>query len=141
MPASALPTCPPSTTPALWPVFAPIRPPAYKGRGPRPKRGKTMRPLARTRTGKTIAATPADSTAVWHDGKHRLTAQVWNGLVLPDAKPDAAGFRIIAVCDPRYKEPLLLATTLDVMAWAVWRLYRERWAVEQPPLAAKPPFP
>ena len=44
----------------------------------------------------------------------------------------------MAVYDPRYKEPLLLATNLSVSAWALWRLYKERWGVEHLPLAAKP---
>lgn len=44
----------------------------------------------------------------------------------------------MAVSDPRYKEPLLLATNLSLGAEALWRLYRDRWAVEQLPLAAKP---
>ncbi len=40
----------------------------------------------------------------------------------------------MAVRDPRYKEPLLLATTLDGSAWAVWRLQRDRWAVAARPV-------
>jgi hypothetical protein len=49
-------------------------------------------------------------------------------LVLPDAKPDAKAdaqaktFRIVAIYDPRYQEPLLLATTLSVSASALWHL-------------------
>ena len=112
--------------------------PAYKGRGRRPERGEIVRPLARTRAGKDIAATPPDSVARWYDGKHRLTAQIWNALVLPDGKPGDPTFRLVAICDPRYKEPLLLATNLGVSAWALWRLYKERWGVEHLPLAAKP---
>ncbi len=112
--------------------------PAYKGRGRRPTRGDIVRPLARTRAGKDIAATPCDATARWHDGAHRLTAQIWNNLVLPDAKPGVPTFRLVAIYDPRYKEPLLLATNLSVSAWALWRLYKERWGVEHLPLAAKP---
>ena len=112
--------------------------PAYSGKGRPPERGDVVRPLARTRAGKEIAATPPDATARWYDGKHRLTAQIWNNLVLPDHKPGAATFRIVAITDPRYKEPLLLATNLPVSAYALWRLYRDRWAVEHLPLAAKP---
>lgn len=112
--------------------------PAYSGKGRPPERGDLVRPLSRTRAGKEIAATAPDATARWYDGKHRLTAQLWNNLVLPDQKPGAAPFRIVAISDPRYKEPLLLATTLPVSAYALWRLYRDRWAVEHLPLAAKP---
>jgi len=112
--------------------------PAYKGKGRRPQCGDLVRALPRTHAGKAIASTLPDETARWQDGKHRLSAHVWNDLVLPDQKPGAPTFRIVAIYDPRYKEPLLLATTLAVRAWAVWRLYRDRWPVEQLPLAAKP---
>lgn len=44
----------------------------------------------------------------------------------------------MAIFDPRYPRPLLLAVNLPVLAHTVWQLYRDRWAVEQLPLAAKP---
>ncbi len=139
-------------------------PPAYKGRGRRPERGELVRPLARTRAGQTIEATPPDATDTWTDGKHRLRAEIWEGLVLPDAKSGAQSedksgaqsedksgaqsedkseanpttFRIVAIYDSRYQDPLLLATTLSVSASALWHLYRDRWAIEQLPLSAKP---
>lgn len=112
--------------------------PAYSGRGRKPERGELVRPLARGRAGKDIAASEPDRKSHWQDGKRRLRAQEWNALVLPDQKPGAASFRIVAIFDPRYKEPLLVATNLTVSAEALWRLYRDRWAVEQLPLAAKP---
>jgi hypothetical protein len=104
--------------------------PVYGGKGARPKRGELVRPLPRTRKGKTIAPTAPDAIARWSDGQYDLEAHVWNDLVLPDQKPGARTFRVVAIYDPRYKEPLLLATALTVSAWAVWRLYRDRWAVE-----------
>ena len=128
-------------------------PPVYRGHGRRPTRGLLVRPLARTRAGKTITATAPDATASWADGKHRLRAEVWNHLVLPDAKAsdakasdakasDAkasdATFRLVAIYDPRYRQPLLLATSLPVATQALWRLYKDRWAIEQWPLSAKP---
>ena len=112
--------------------------PAYGGRGRKPERGEIVRPLTRGRAGKDIAATEPDKTSQWKDEARRLKAQEWNALVLPDQKPGAASFRVVAIFDPRYKEPLLLATNLTVSAQALWRLYRDRWAVEQLPLAAKP---
>jgi hypothetical protein len=39
--------------------------------------------------------------------------------------------------DPRYQEPLVLVATLPVSAHALWCLDRDRWPVEQVPLAAK----
>jgi hypothetical protein len=113
-------------------------PPPYRGRGRRPTRGELVRPLSRIRAGKTIAGTPPDATQSWTDGKHRLWAEVWNGLVLPNAEATDATFRLVAIYDPRYGQPLLLATTLGVSAKALWHLYKDRWAVEQLPLSAKP---
>ena len=43
-----------------------------------------------------------------------------------------------AAKDPRYKEPLVLVTNLmTVSTYALWRLYKDRWPIEQLPLAAK----
>jgi hypothetical protein len=120
--------------------------PLYKGRGRRPTRGDLVRPLARTRAGQSIAATAPDETATWVEGRHQLRAEIWHDLVLPDAqsktdaqaKTDAKTFRIVAIYDARYPERLLLASNLDVSAEAMWRLYRDRWAIEQLPLSAKP---
>ena len=112
--------------------------PAYKGRGRRPERGQIVRPLARTRAGHVIEATPPDEVTCWADGGHRLRAEVWGALVLPDGRPGDPVFRLVALHDPRYRQPLLLATSLSVSAPALWRLYRDRWAVEQWPLSAKP---
>jgi hypothetical protein len=43
----------------------------------------------------------------------------------------------VVIQDPRYREPLVLATNLPVSAYAVWCLYRDRWPIEHVPLAAK----
>jgi hypothetical protein len=43
----------------------------------------------------------------------------------------------VVIHDPRYRAPLVLATNLLVSAYAVWCLYRDRWPIEQVPLAAK----
>ena len=112
--------------------------PEYKGRGRRPAYGKIVRPLVRIYDGQEIAATSPDPTATWTEAGRALRAEIWNDLVLRDAKACAAIFRVIVIYDPRYQEPLLLATRLSVTAYALWRLYRDRWAVEQLPLAAKP---
>ncbi len=111
--------------------------PAYKGRGRCPAYGERVRPLPRTRKGKTMAATPSDATAQWVVAGRTIQAQVWENLVLSTAKPGAPAFRCAVIHDPRYQEPLVLATTLPVSAYALWCLYRDRWPVEQLPLAAK----
>lgn len=111
--------------------------PAYKGRGRGPVYGEMVRPLPRTHKGKTIAATPPDATAQWVVAGRTVEARVWDNLVLATAKPGAPTFRCVVIHDPRYKEPLVLATTLPVSAEALWRLYHDRWPIEQVPLAAK----
>ena len=61
------------------------------------------------------------------------------GLVLPDVKvhPDNETFTAAAIYDPRFQEPWLLACPLLLSGAALRGLYRDRWPVEQVPLAAK----
>jgi hypothetical protein len=93
--------------------------------------------LPRTYKGKPIAATPPDATAQWVVAGQIVRAHVWDNLVLATAKPGAATFRCVVIHDPRYHEPLVVATNLPVSAYALWCLYRDRWPIEQVPLAAK----
>jgi hypothetical protein len=111
--------------------------PAYTGRGRRPVYGVRVRPLPRQHKGKTIAATPPDATAQWVVAGRLVRAQVWENLVLSMAQPGATALRCAVIHDPRYQEPLVLATNLPVSAYALWCLYRDRWPIEQVPLAAK----
>jgi hypothetical protein len=111
--------------------------PAYKGRGRRPTYGERVRPLPRKHKGKTIAATPPGATAQWVVAGRRGRAQVWDNLVLATATPGAVTFRCVVIHDPRYQEPLVVATNLPVSAYALWGLSRDRWPIEQVPLAAK----
>ncbi len=113
--------------------------PAYQGRGRPPTRGGVVRPLPRTYRQRTIPATPPDRTQTWAEDGVVLRAQVWTDLVRPDILPeqDAPSVTVIAVHDPRYREPLLLATPLTASPPVVQALYRDRWPVEQLPLAAK----
>jgi len=112
-------------------------PPPYGGRGRPPTRGAVVRPLPRQRRGRTVPATPPDQVITWTEGATVVRAEVWTTLVLPLAAPGSPTFSVLAVRDPRYREPLLLATSLDVPPQAVRDLYRDRWPVEQLPLAAK----
>ncbi len=112
--------------------------PAYAGKGRPPEFGEYLRPLPRTYAGYEIAATLPDETAHWTEGGYTIHAHLWRHLVASDQKPGAACFWVVAIFDPRYPQPLLLATNLPVLAHTVWRLYRDRWAIEQLPLAAKP---
>jgi len=111
--------------------------PAYKGHGRHPEYGEIVRPLARQRAGKTTLSTPPQARARWKDAGYKLKAGLWSDLVLRSARPGAQAFRVVVIYDPRYKEPLVLGTNLRVSAHALWRLYKDRWAIEQLPLGAK----
>ena len=111
--------------------------PASHGHGRRPASGAMVRPVSRIYKGTTIAATPWDAAATWVVAGRSVRAYIWTNLVLSTAKPGAVGFQCVVIQDPRYRQPLVLATNLPVSASAVWGLYRDRWPVEQAPLAAK----
>jgi hypothetical protein len=119
------------------------QPPIYSGRGRPPTRGALVRPLARRHAGRLLPATPADAVTTWHEGDTIVRGERWHDLVLPTAATGAAGaasrptFSVVAIHDPSYAEPLLLATPLAVSSQAVRGLYRDRWPVEQIPLVAK----
>ena len=114
--------------------------PAYKGKGRRPQYGEKVRPLPRTWKDRELAATAPDHKAVFdHDGR-QIQMSAWHDLVLPGtpAAADAATFSIYVFHDPLFRHPLVLATNLvNVQPQTVFHLYRDRWPVEQSPLAAK----
>jgi hypothetical protein len=113
--------------------------PEAKRQGRPPEYGKLVRPLARTRKGKRIAATPPDRVVTWTENGTDFRAEFWDELVLPTVKvqPDNLTFHVVAIYDPRYTEPWLLACPLALSATALRGLYRARWPVEQVPLAGK----
>lgn len=109
-------------------------------RGKKPSYGSRVRPLARTHKQQELAATSPDATFTWHLATGQTgTAQVWYDLVRPDVRPSpqAPLFDIWAIQDPRYEQPLLLATNLKLQAQTLHALYTDRWPVEQLPLAGK----
>jgi hypothetical protein len=112
-------------------------PPPYSGRGRPPTRGAKVRPLARTHKRRTTPATPPDRVETWREDALLLRAEVWADLVRPDAAADGPTITVLAIHDPRHREPLLLATSLSLAARAARDCYRDRWPVEQLPLAAK----
>jgi hypothetical protein len=111
--------------------------PPYAGRGCPRKRGELIRPLARTYRDRELAATPPDHVVTWQEGDAVVRAAWWDDLVLPDVPRTSPTFRLVVIHDPRWTEPLVLATTLTVSARALRDLYLDRWPVEQLPLAAK----
>lgn len=118
-------------------TFRRATPPAYGGRGRPPTCGETVRPLPRTYRGRAIPATPPDRVATWREGDALLRAEVWDGLVRPDSDADRPTFSVLAIHDPRHREPLLLVTPLSLTPPQARACYRDRWPVEQLPLAAK----
>jgi len=72
-----------------------------------------------------------------------LRAEIWADLVLTTAaakeetETKESSATVIAVYDPRYREPLLLASSLPVTARVLREIDHARWPVEQLPSAAK----
>jgi hypothetical protein len=113
--------------------------PVYKGTGRPPTRGEVVRPLARSYKKKRLPATTADGTARWKEDARAIRALLYDDLVLSEAEPASPSFRCVVIKDARYQEPLVLLTNLpkSVTARDLWLLYRDRWPIEQMPLAAK----
>jgi hypothetical protein len=118
--------------------------PAYQGRGRPRLYGERVRPLPRRWKDRQIAATPADQQSQFdYQGRH-IQIACWHGLVCADtpvttdAGKTEETFSLYVYTDPLYKQPLVLATNLQLaMAESAYLIYRDRWTVEQAPLAAK----
>lgn len=108
-------------------------------RGRKPKYGAIVRPLARKYKDKTLAATNPDETYTWTENGRELRAEIWRGLVLKHLSPDKDNrtFDVYAIYDPDFAQPWLLATPLNLKPDSVRAIYKDRWPVEQIPLAAK----
>jgi len=106
------------------------RPPVY---------GERIRPLERTYKGKTIAKSTPDRVETWLEEGIEMRAEIWDDVILPDVVPsdEVSTFQVYAIYDPAYLTPWLLATPLKLKAASVKAIYRDRWPVEQIPLAAK----
>jgi hypothetical protein len=117
-----------------------VLPPRTGKQGRPAEYGVYVRPLARQRKDNTIAATPADSTTTFPFQARIITAEGWHGLVRSDQKVDERHqtFTIWVFTDPNYRQPLVVATNLAAaQAETIYRLYRDRWPVEEVPLVAK----
>jgi DDE family transposase len=113
------------------------RVPTRSGPGRPREYGIIVRPLARRYRGKRLSASPPDGVARWKEGKKSVRAHLYEHLVLKAARPGSAGFRCVVIYHPDYKQPLVLATNLMVSAYALYRLYRDRWPIETVAQAAK----
>lgn len=113
--------------------------PDYKGRGRRPTKGILVRPLARKWKDRTLPATRPDVTVSFDFGDRAIIAYGWHELMRSDLKVADRHklFSIWVFDDPLFKTPLVLGTNLPTVPEVVFRLYLDRWPVEQIPLAAK----
>jgi hypothetical protein len=84
-----------------------------------------------------IATTAPAQVVTWTEDDRLVRAEGWAELVLPEAAPGSPSFPVVAIHHPAHREPLLLATPLALAPQPVQAIYRDRWAVEQLPLAAK----
>jgi len=112
--------------------------PEYEGGRPS-EYGEIVRPLARSYDGKQIAATTPDRVQTWQYLGFEFRAEFWDDLVLTECKPaaDNQTFTVVAVYDPRFEDPWLLACPLKLSGPDMWGLYHDRWPIEQLPLASK----
>jgi hypothetical protein len=113
--------------------------PPKKKRGRPAEYGQLIRPLPRKRGDTLIPATPPDRTICFQFGDRMIKAQGWTGLVRTSQKVSKINqtFTVWVFHDPLYKKPLVLGTNLSSQAETIFRLYLDRWPVEQPPLVAK----
>ena len=109
------------------------------GQGRPSEWGEIVRPLARSYDGHWIEATPPDRVETWQEQGLAFRAEFWYDLVLTDLKPspDNPTFMVVAIYDPRYEDPWLLACPLSLDAADLRGFDRDRWPIEQLPLAAK----
>jgi len=114
-----------------------IRPTVYPGRGRPATRGEIVRPLPRTYQAKALSATPPDRTETTLFAGRQVRADIWEGLRLPQGPAQPAALECVVIHDPNYSDPWVLVTNLTLSVLELLRLYRQRWAIEQVPLAAK----
>ena len=113
--------------------------PDYKGRGRRPTKGILVRPLSRKWKDRTLPATRPDVKSNFDFEERTIIACGWHKLMRSDLKVADRHelFSIWVFDDPLFKTPLVLGTNLSASPAVVFRLYLDRWPVEQVPLAAK----
>jgi hypothetical protein len=113
--------------------------PKYKGRGRRPTRGVLVRPLARKWNTREIPATPPDVQTTFEFEGRTITVRGWLEVMRADVKvaDDHKLYTIWVFDDPLFKTPLVLGTNLPAEPEVIFRLYLDRWPVEQIPLVTK----
>jgi len=101
--------------------------------------GRIVRPLARQHNGNRLSATPPDEATEFTYQGRTIVVHGWHGLVRRDQKvsPEHKTYAIWVFFDPLYHDPLVVATNLWALPFTIFRLYLDRWPVEQVPLVAK----
>ena len=113
--------------------------PPRRGRGRPREFGLLIRPTERTfKKHKLLASTPDVCDSFTDDGV-QIRVHGWRQVVRADQKvsTDNETFTLWVFFNPRYRHPLVMATNLEASAATIYRLYCDRWPVEQVPLAAK----
>jgi hypothetical protein len=113
--------------------------PEAKRKGRPAEYGARIRPLPRRYRQRLIAATPAHQQGSFVLEGRTIGYASWHNLVTTQSKvnPDQPTFSLAVFSDPLYDKPLLLATDMTLDPQLIFQSYRDRWPVEQPPLAAK----
>ena len=101
--------------------------------------GQIVRPLAREHNGNILPDTPPDVETEFTYEERTIAVHGWHGLVRRDQKVDQGleTYSIWVFFDPLYQNPLVLGTNLSALPYTIFRLYLDRWPVEQVPLVAK----
>ncbi len=115
----------------------PATPPASGGRGRPPQHGALVRPVLRRYQGRVLPATRPDRVETWREATLLLRAERRDGVVRADADADRPPLVVLAIHDPRFRAPPLLATPLTLPARTRRDCDVDRWPIEQLPLAAK----
>jgi hypothetical protein len=113
--------------------------PAYSGKGRPPEYGRRVRPLKRRWKERTIVATKPDFSTSFEHEHRTIRVLGWSELVPADKKPHPENetFSILVFLDPLYQQALVLGTNVALQPATAFKLYLDRWPVEQIPLAAK----
>jgi hypothetical protein len=119
--------------------------PPRQGRGRPLEYGPLLRPLARNYKDHALPASQPDICGAFgvedEQGAGEVTVRFHGWLEVVGAQQKVAEdnetVTVWVFWDPRFRDPLVLATNVAVTATSVYHLYRDRWPVEQAPLAAK----
>jgi hypothetical protein len=113
--------------------------PPAKSSGRPAEYGERVRPLARQWQERALPATPPDVSTSFSDRDQTIRVAGWHELLRPDQKVTAGlpTYTIWVFRDPRYAQPLIVGTNLSAAPDTIFRLYLDRWPVEQLPLVAK----